>query len=83
MTQDGPIGVTGATGAVGGRVASRLAEAGIAQRLIVRNPRKAPRLPKAEVAEASYGDAAAMRRALEGADAFFMVSGAEDRDRLG
>ena len=83
MTHDGPIGVTGATGAVGGRVASRLAEAGIAQKLIVRDPRRAPRLPKAEVAEASYGDPEAMRRALEGADAFFMVSGAEDRGRLG
>ena len=82
MTKDGPIGVTGATGVVGGRVASRLAEAGITQRLIVRDPRRAPRLPKAEVAEASYGDTEAMRRALEGADAFFMVSGAEDRGRL-
>lgn len=84
MTQDGPlIGVTGATGAVGGRVASRLAEAGLAQRLVVRDPRRAPRLPKTEVAEASYGDPEAMRRALEGVDTFFMVSGAEDRDRLG
>ena len=83
MTQDGPIGVTGATGAVGGRVASRLAEAGIAQRLVVRDPRRSPRLTKAEVAEASYGDPEAMRRALEGADAFFMVSGAEDRNRIG
>ena len=83
MTHKGPIGVTGATGAVGGRVASRLAEAGTAQKLIARDPRRAPRLPKAEVAEASYGDPEAMRRALEGADAFFMVSGAEDRGRLG
>ncbi|WP_207955815.1 NAD(P)H-binding protein [Rubrobacter marinus] len=77
------IAVTGATGAVGGRVAARLAEAGLAQRLVVRDPRRAPLLPKAEVAEASYADAAAMRRALEGVGAFFMVSGAEDRDRLG
>ncbi|QIN80842.1 NAD(P)H-binding protein [Rubrobacter marinus] len=75
--------MTGATGAVGGRVAARLAEAGLAQRLVVRDPRRAPLLPKAEVAEASYADAAAMRRALEGVGAFFMVSGAEDRDRLG
>ena len=83
MTQDGLIAVTGATGAIGGRVASGLAEAGVTQRLIVRDPRRAPSLPKAEVAEASYADAAAMRRALEGADTCFMVSGAEDRDRLG
>lgn len=77
------IGVAGATGAVGGRVASRVAESGKAQRLIVRDPRRAPVLPKAEVAEASYGDTPAMRRALEGVDTFFMVSGAEDRERLG
>lgn len=83
MTQPGLIGVTGSTGAVGGRVASRLAEAGLAQRLVVRDPRRAPRLPKAETAEAFYGDASSMRRALEGVDTFFMVSGAEDRDRLG
>ena len=83
MTQHGLIGVTGSTGAVGGRVASRLAEAGLSQRLVVRDPRRAPSLPKAEVAEASYGDASSMRRALEGVDAFFMVSGAEDWDRLG
>ena len=32
------VAVTGATGAVGGRVAARLAEAGIGQRLVVRDP---------------------------------------------
>ena len=35
MTQDSPIGVTGSTGAIGGGVASRLAEAGLAQRLAI------------------------------------------------
>jgi uncharacterized protein YbjT (DUF2867 family) len=69
------LAVTGATGEVGRRVAERLASRGIAQRLIVREPQRAPRLPGAEVFQASsYGDAAAMGRALIGVDKLFMVS---------
>ena len=45
------IGVTGATGAVGGRVAERLAAKGIEQRLIVRDPDRAPKLDGAEVVQ--------------------------------
>jgi uncharacterized protein YbjT (DUF2867 family) len=45
--------ITGATGAVGGRIASRLAALDHGQRLIVRNRDRAPDLPGAEVAEAS------------------------------
>ena len=75
--ESAPIGVTGATGAVGGRVASRLAQAGLAQRLVVRDPQRAPSLPGAEVAQASYEDAAAMRRALSGVRTLFLVSGKE------
>ena len=71
------IGVTGATGAVGGRVAARLAEVGLAQKLIVRDPRRAPSLPGAEVAQASYDDAAAMRGVLSGVRTLFLVSGKE------
>lgn len=74
---------SGATGYVGGRVAARLAEAGVGQRLIVRDRSRAPGLAGAEVAEASYADAAALGEALAGAQVFFMVSGAGDRDRLG
>ena len=74
---------SGATGYVGGRVAARLAEAGVGQRLLVRDGSRAPELAGAEVAEASYADAAALGEALAGARVFFMVSGAEDRDRLG
>jgi NAD(P)H dehydrogenase (quinone) len=37
---NGLIAVTGATGEVGGRVARRLASRGLAQRLIVRNPKR-------------------------------------------
>ena len=51
------IGVTGATGALGGRVARHLADRGVGQRLIVRDRSRAPSLPGAEVAEApDYAD---------------------------
>ena len=76
------IAVTGATGVVGGGVARRLAIAGIAQRLIVRSPNRTPSLAGAEIAVASYGDAAAARAALAGVHTVFMVSGAEDPNRL-
>jgi len=75
------LAITGATGEVGGRVAERLAMMGFAQRLIVRNPSRAPHLPEAEVVRASsFGDAVSMRRALEGIDTLFLVSA---RDRFG
>lgn len=77
------IGVTGATGEVGGRVARRLAERGRPQRLVVRDPARAPRLDGAEVLVASgYGDAGAMRAALEGVEVLFLVSAAEAPDRV-
>lgn len=75
------IAVTGATGVVGGGVSRRLASAGIAQRLVVRSPNRTPALAGAEVAAASYGDAAATRAALTGVHTVFMVSGAEDPNR--
>jgi NAD(P)H dehydrogenase (quinone) len=75
------LAVTGATGQVGGRVAARLAKLGRKQRLIVRDPARAPKLPNAEVVSASsYGDAAAMGRALSGVDTLFLVSA---QDRMG
>ena len=40
------LAVTGATGQIGGRVAVRLALLGLPQRLIVRDPSRAPRLPE-------------------------------------
>jgi uncharacterized protein YbjT (DUF2867 family) len=77
------IAVTGATGALGGRVAARLAELGAEQRLVVRDPARAPQLDGVEVAGgASYADGEAMRRAFDGADTVFLVSGKEDRDRV-
>ncbi len=78
----GVLGVTGATGRLGGRVARLLAAAGAEQRLVVRTPAKAPLLPGATVAEASYLDRDAVRRALDGLDVVLMVSAAEAENRL-
>jgi uncharacterized protein YbjT (DUF2867 family) len=79
----GLIGVCGATGQLGGRVARRLADAGIVQRLVVRDAGRAPRVPGAEVAEAEYGDPEAVRRALSGVETVLMVSASETPDRVG
>ena len=61
-----PIGVTGSTGQLGGRVATRLATLGQPQRLLVRNPARAPQLPDAEIIQASYEDGPSMKVALSG-----------------
>ncbi|MFF4257884.1 SDR family oxidoreductase [Streptomyces sp. NPDC001663] len=74
--------VTGATGRLGGRVARRLAERGLAQRLLVRSPERAPRLPGAAPVRGSYEDRDAAVRALGGAKTLLMVSAAENVDRL-
>lgn len=77
------IAVTGSTGAVGGRVAKRLADLGIEQRLLVRDASRAPELPGAKPVEVpDYGDYDAMAAALEGADRLLLVSFKEDVDRL-
>jgi uncharacterized protein YbjT (DUF2867 family) len=76
------IAVTGSTGALGGRVAARLAPAGVRQRLVVRDPARAPDLPNVEIVQATYDDAAALRDAFAGADAVFLVSAAEHPDRV-
>jgi uncharacterized protein YbjT (DUF2867 family) len=67
--------VTGPTGEIGRRVAEGLARRGLEQRLIVRDPTRAPRLPKAEIVPVlGYGDARAMGRALSGVETLFLVS---------
>jgi NAD(P)H dehydrogenase (quinone) len=76
------IVTTGSTGRLGGRIAHRLAAAGVRQRLVVRDPSRAPELAGAEVVQAEYGDAAAALAALRGADVVLMVSAAESRDRV-
>jgi len=82
MAGAGFIAVTGVTGGLGGRVARRLAERGVGQRLVVRDTGRAPALAGAEVAAASYDDRASLRRAFQGARTLFMVSASEDPDRL-
>ena len=77
------IGVTGATGGVGGRVARRLADRGIEQRLLVRDEARAPSLAHAEVAVfGGYDDPDGLRRALDGVGTLFFVSAAEDPARV-
>lgn len=79
---DGLVAVTGATGAIGGAVAARLAERGARQRLVVRDPSRAPVYGGAEVAVAGYDDGDALRAAFTGADSVLFVSAAEHPDRL-
>ena len=76
------LAVTGSTGRLGSRVARGLSELGVDQRLVVRDPSKAPALPGSHIATADYGDSAAVRTALTGARTVFMVSAAETPDRV-
>lgn len=76
------ITVTGSTGLLGRRVAQRLSDLGVEQRLLVRDPARAPRLPGSHLATADYGDGAAVRTALADIDTVFMVSAAETPERV-
>jgi uncharacterized protein YbjT (DUF2867 family) len=79
------IAVTGATGALGGRVADRLAAAGdIPLRLVVRDADRAPQIPGAEVVAnpGGFDDPAGLETALRGADTVYLVSAAEHENRL-
>lgn len=76
------IAVTGATGQIGGQVARALAERGVEQRLIVRDPSRAPQLTGASVATAAFDQPAAARAALEGIDVVLMVSATEAPNRV-
>lgn len=77
------IAVTGATGELGGRVARRIDGIGAPQRLIVRDPARAPALAAAELAIVpSYADREAMRDGLVDVDTLFLVSGRESADRV-
>lgn len=87
MTATNPttIGITGATGHIGGRVARLLTTAQPADtrvRLLVRDAARAPDLPGVEVREVEYGDPAAVE-AVTGVDVLLMVSAAESDDRVG
>jgi uncharacterized protein YbjT (DUF2867 family) len=76
------LAVTGSTGGLGGMVARQLAEAGFAQRLLVRDAGRAPNLENATPVVCSYSDSDAARPALDGAKVLFMVSAAETEDRV-
>lgn len=75
------IGVTGATGALGGRVAARIARLGLAQRLVVRDINRAPDFPGSSAAMAAYEDTGDFARACRGVDTLFLVSATESEDR--
>jgi uncharacterized protein YbjT (DUF2867 family) len=82
------IAVTGSTGALGGRVAQRVASgaaaAGARLRLVVRDPARAPRLHGAEVRTfpGGYSDGPGFAAALEGVHTLYLVSAAEAEDRV-
>ena len=76
------LAVTGSTGRLGSQVARGLSRLGVEQRLVVRDPAKAPSLPGTHIATADYGDGPAVRTALTGAHTVFMVSAAETADRV-
>ena len=78
-----PVGVTGATGRLGGRVARLLSSEGYSQRLLVRNPVAAPDLSGTEVVGIpGYADGPACCEALHGVETLFMVSARESADRV-
>jgi len=66
--------VTGSTGHVGRLVAGELSTRGMRQRLLVRDPLRAPDIAGAEIAMADYGDPESIADALEPDDRVFMVS---------
>ena len=66
--------VTGSTGRVGRLVAGELSTRGMRQRLLVRDPLRAPDIAGAEIAMADYGDPQSIADALEPDDRVFMVS---------
>jgi uncharacterized protein YbjT (DUF2867 family) len=72
------LAVTGSTGALGGLVARALADQGVEQRLLVRDPSRAPSLAGAVPVPSSYDDA---RESLAGVRVLFMVSASESADR--
>jgi uncharacterized protein YbjT (DUF2867 family) len=81
-TSQTPLGITGATGRLGGRIARRLAAAGVEQRLLVRDVSRAPVLDGAEAVEAAFADRAAVTVALQGVRTVLMVSASESPDRV-
>jgi uncharacterized protein YbjT (DUF2867 family) len=79
------VAVTGATGALGGRVVQRLAGSDdVRLRLVVRDPARAPEVAGAEVTAfpGGYADGSGFTEALRGVHTLYLVSAAEAEDRL-
>lgn len=76
------LAITGSTGHLGGLVARRLADDGVALRLLARDPARAPELPGAVRVRSRYADDAETRASLAGVTTLFLVSGSESADRL-
>jgi uncharacterized protein YbjT (DUF2867 family) len=82
------IAVTGVTGALGGRVARRVAagldDTGARLRLLARDPARAPAIDGAEVTgfPGGYADGPGFTAALQGVHTLYLVSAAEAEDRL-
>ena len=77
-----PIAVTGSTGRLGRRISDRLANAGVSQRLLVRDVARAPQWADSAAVAAHYKDTAAVAAELAGIETVLMVSGSEAPDRL-
>ena len=79
------IAVTGATGALGARVAERLAARKVPQLLVVRDLARVPAIAGVEavaMGPRGYRDQAAFTEALAGCDTLFLVSGREAAERV-
>lgn len=76
------IAITGATGAVGGRVLRTLLEIGEPVRVVVRDPSRAPVGEAIDVAVAAYDQPERLREAFSGVSTVLFVSGGEAADRV-
>ncbi len=75
------IGLTGVTGALGGRIASILDPGQADVVLLARRPEAVAQVGGREVRRVVYEDTAEVRASLSGIDTLLMVSAAEDVDR--
>jgi uncharacterized protein YbjT (DUF2867 family) len=82
VTVPAPLGITGSTGHLGGRIVRLLSAAGVEQCLVVRDPDRAPALPGCTPVQAQYDDFDAVRRAVDGLETVLMVSFSESATRL-